>query len=193
VLIVDDLDKIPQKLLGDGGLTNLGNRFLDLAGTLGAINCSLLLTIPIELAYSPFHGRLIDDYGAAIFTVPLVSIADRAGQEIPAAEEALIEILARRAQQAFGGTDRSASVERLFADRDSLLRVVRLSGGHVRGLLVMLTEMLNYSDDLPIPAGTVDRYVGRAARDLARGLSASDKSILEKVARTNEAVEDVRF
>jgi hypothetical protein len=79
VLVIDELDKIPQKVLSDQGLTNHENLFLDNAATLRAISCSLLMTIPIELAYSPAQGRLRDDYGAAIGTIPLVTVADRAG------------------------------------------------------------------------------------------------------------------
>lgn len=195
VLIVDDLDKIPQKVLSDQGLTNHENLFLDNAATLRAINCSLLLTIPIELAYSPAQGRLRDDYGASIVTVPLISVAGRDGRDIPAGEAALTEILGRRARQAFGedSADAIESVGKIFASGELLRRVVRLSGGHVRSLLVLVTEMLDWVDDLPITSETVDRYVSRQAKDLARGLSATDKEILHEVERTKEAAEDPLF
>jgi hypothetical protein len=195
LLIVDDLDKIPQKVLGDQGLTNHENLFLDNAATLRAINCSLLLTIPIELAYSPAQGRLRDDYGAAIVTVPLISIVDRDGKPIPQGEDALIEILGRRARRAFGdeGGDAALAAGQVFADRELLLRVIRLLGGHVRGLLVMLTELLDWVENLPLGQETVDRYVTRAAKDLARGLFASDKEILGQVLRTRGPAEDPRF
>jgi hypothetical protein len=82
LLIIDDLDKIPQKVLSEQGLTNHENLFLDNAATLRAISCSLLMTIPIELAYSPAQGRLRDDYGAAIGTIPLVTVVDRRGDPV---------------------------------------------------------------------------------------------------------------
>jgi hypothetical protein len=40
-------------VLVDGGLTNYHSLFLDGSSALRAINCSMLLTVPIELAYSP--------------------------------------------------------------------------------------------------------------------------------------------
>ena len=193
LLIVDDLDKIPQKVFGERGLTNHENLFLDNAGTLRALNCSVLLTIPIELAYSSAQGRLRDDYGASILTIPLISIADQAGAPTVAGEEALIEILALRAQRAFGGDDPGACVNRIFEDRHLLLRVARLSGGHVRSLLVMLTELIDFVDDLPIGRETVERYIPRAAKDLARGLSPSHKELLRKVEESGQAVEDPQF
>jgi hypothetical protein len=195
LLIVEDTDKIPQKVLGDQRLTNHENLFLDNAATLRAINCSMLLTIPIELAYSPAQGRLRDEYGYSIVTVPLVSIMDREGREVVKGEEALIEILGKRASRAFGyeGDAAARSAEEIFASPELLRRVIRLSGGHLRSLLVMLTEMLDWVDDLPIGPETVDRYVARAARDLARGLFADDKEVLQTVDRTKDAVADIRF
>jgi hypothetical protein len=194
LLIVDDLDKIPQKIVAGAKLTNHENLFLDNAATLRAISCSQLLTVPIELAYSPAQGRLRDDYGANLFTVPLIPIARRDGTPIAVGEGALVEILGRRVRRALGEpADSRAAAARLIDDPALLLRVVRLSGGHVRGLLVMMRALLGMVDDLPIRAVTVDRYVGRTGKDLARGLFAADKEILRQVARTKEPAEDSRF
>ncbi|MFN2629686.1 MAG: hypothetical protein ABR569_13780 [Gaiellaceae bacterium] len=195
LLIVDDLDKIPQKVVAGARLTNHENLFLDNAATLRAISCSKLLTVPIELAYSPAQGRLRDDYGASLFTVPLVPIAQRDGRPIEAGEAALIEILGRRVQRALADApaDPATCAGTLFDGRELLLRVVRLSGGHVRGLLVMMRGLLNMVDELPIGAATVDRYVGRTGKDLGRALFAADREILRQVAATKEATEDSRF
>jgi hypothetical protein len=195
VLVVDDLDKIPQKVLGDQRVTNHENLFLDNAATLRAIKCSMLVTIPIELAYSPAQGRLRDEYGSQIDTVPLVSIVDREGDAVRDGEDALIEMLGRRARTAFGdeGLTPAQSAGEIFASDELLRRVVRMSGGHVRSLLVLLTEMLDWVDDLPIQPDTVDRYAPRAARNLAKGLFGEDKEMLKLVDRTKQAVEDVRF
>jgi hypothetical protein len=195
LLIVDDLDKIPQKALVDQRITNHESLFLDNAATLRALQCSLLLTVPIELAYSPAQGRLKDDYGAAIVTVPLVSLTHPNGDPITAGENALVEVLGRRALRALhdGKGDPAAAAQEIFVDSDLLRRVVRLSGGHVRGLLVMLSELLDWIDELPIDAVTLDQYIPRAAADLARGLFDQDKKILRQVAKTHSSVEDTRF
>ncbi len=197
LLIVDDLDKIPQKVLGNGRVTNHENLFLDNAATLRAITCSLLLTVPIELAYSPAQGRLRDDYGASIVTVPLISINDQEGKHNSSGENTMIEILGRRAQLAFDGDDAAGSpqdaVQRVFADEDLLRRIVRMSGGHVRGLLVLVSELLDWVEDLPITQTTVERYLPRAAKDLARALTPSDRELLTILASTGVAPENPRF
>ncbi len=193
LLIVDDLDKMPKKLVDDRH-TNHEQLFLDNSSTLRAFNCSVLMTIPIDLAYSRAQGRLRAQYGAAIATVPLVTVADRSGAPVGAGVEALVEVVGRRALAAGGGPgDPAACAAALFEDRELLLRLVRLSGGLLRELFVLLTELLDRVDDLPVSRATVERYVPRAAFDLARGLFPADKEVLRQVAATHEAAEEPRF
>jgi hypothetical protein len=62
--------------------------------------------------------------------------------------------LGRRAQRAFGvdAGDAATCAQRIFGDEELLRRVMRLSGGHVRSLLVLVSELLNWVDDLPLSA-----------------------------------------
>lgn len=195
LLIVDDLDKIPQKVLTEQGLTNHENLFLDNAATLRAITCSLLMTVPIELVYSHAQGRLRDDYGRAIATIPLIAVQDRDRAPVAAGEQALIEVIGRRAKVAFAepDTDAATAAQQIFTSKADLTRAVRLSGGHLRGLLVMLTELLDRVDELPISHETLENYIPRAAKDMARGLSPQDREVLRAVASTKEASGDPRF
>jgi hypothetical protein len=194
VLIVDDLDKMSQRTLPDRPATNQEELFLENAATLQAIRCSMLLTIPIELAYSPAQGRLRDEYGASIASVPLISVTDRRG-EPTAGRPAMVEILGRRASKGFGddGLDAASSAQRLFAEPELVEEVVRLSGGHVRSLLVMITALLSRVDELPIGAATFQQCAREEARSLTKGLFPADRAVLAEVARTHEALEDPRF
>lgn len=195
LLIADDLDRIPQKVLTEDGVTNHQSLFLDQAQALRAISCSLLLTVPIELAYSPAQARLRDVYGGAIHTVPLVPIADRAGAPVPAAQDALVEIVGRRARRAFGAADDEPATcaARIFGDEKLLRRVVALSGGHLRSLLVIVSELLDWVEVLPVDAATVDRYASETARNLARALFAHDRELLRHAASDGQSSEDPRF
>ena len=195
LLIVDDLDKIPRKVLTEQGLTNHENLFLDNAATLRAIRCSLLMTVPIELVYSPAQGRLRDDYGGAIATIPLITVQDRNRAPVEAGERALIEVIGRRAKAAFvkPDTDAATAAQQMFTSEADLIRVVRLSGGHLRSLLVMLTELLDRVDELPIPRATLKHYISRAAKDMVRGLLPEGKEVLRAVASTKEESSAPRF
>lgn len=89
--------------------------------------------------------------------------------------------------------DPVAAAKRIFVSSDDLTRVLHLSGGHLRSLLVMLTELLDWVDELPVPTATLDRYLPRAAKDLARGLLPGAKDVLWAVASSKEASSDPRF
>ena len=81
LIIVDQLDRIPQKQLNDRGLTNHEQLFLNSADVLRALQCDVLYTIPIELAYSHCHGRLSSDvFGGAILTLPMITVSGAAGE-----------------------------------------------------------------------------------------------------------------
>jgi hypothetical protein len=195
VLIVDDLDKMSQRTLPDRPATNQEELFLENAATLRAIRCSMLLTIPIELAYSPAQGRLRDEYGASIASVPLIAVTDRNGQPTAAGRPAMVEILGRRASKGFADAadDADASAARLFAEPGLVDEVVRLSGGHVRSLLVMVTALLSRVDELPIGAATFAQCAREETRSLTKGLFPADRAVLAEVAQTQKALEDQRF
>jgi len=157
---VDQLDRIPQKALTDC-LTNHENIFLDNAGTLRALSCDVLYTIPIELAYSRCRARLEDVYGTRILTLPVIPVSERGRRDFAPGLRALCEIVRRRADK--GGV----SLADFFADHALLERLCRLSGGHVRTLFILLRSAIERSDTLPITEDIVQRAVRRSADDFA--------------------------
>lgn len=195
LLIVDDLDRIPQRVLLDGGVTNHHSLFLDGSKELRSINCSMLLTVPLELAYSPAHAALKNTYGGAMHTLPLLPVVGRDGAPIAKGHAVLVEIIGRRAQRAFGtpASDPHACAARIFSDKELLGRVVRLSGGHLRSLLVIVSELLDWIEELPVGPGAVDRYVSESARNFDRPLRPSDRELLRRVAADGRSPEEPRF
>lgn len=182
-------------MLAEQGLTNHVSLFLDNAAQLHDIKCSLLMTVPIELAYSPYQGRLRDEYGGAIVTIPLITVQNRNRSPVPAGERVLAEVVGKRARVALGepAIDPITAAQRIFASEASLTRVLRLSGGHLRSLLVLLTELLNQVDELPIPSTALEHYISKAAKELARGLSPESKEVPRAVASTKDSSSDSRF
>ncbi|MGI9001532.1 MAG: hypothetical protein ACR2GH_07675 [Pseudonocardia sp.] len=173
-IIVDQLDRIPRKQIN--GYTNHENLFLDHNGPLRALNCDVLYTIPIELAYSRAHARLQDAYGSTILTLPAVPVTTRHGDaEFAPGLEMLREIVRRRADKA------GVPLGEIFAEDDLLDEVLRRSGGHVRGLFVMLGSILDRTAELPITQAIVTRGLRRAAADLALPLRAPDWEVLAQV------------
>lgn len=184
LIIVDQLDRIPQKVLNPQGLTNHENMFLDNAGTLRALACDVLYTIPIELAYSPCRRRLQDAYGSEILALPLIPVAGRQGQDNSGGLEALCEVVNRRAAKA------EVRQDEFFAGPDLLKRLCRLSGGHVRSLFILLRSVIDGCDELPATAETIEETVRRAAADLALPLKAGHWRLLREVHATKNPIEN---
>lgn len=127
--------------------------------------------------------------------MPLLPIQTRDGSAIRAGENALIGIVGRRARQAFGTAESqpAACAARVFADEDLLRRVEQCSGGHLRSLLVTMSQLLDWIDELPLDANTVDRYTTATARDFARALFPADRAVLRQVAADGQSSDDPRF
>jgi len=179
-IIVDQLDRIPRKPLN--GYTNHENLFLDHAGPLRSLNCDVVYTIPIELAYSRAYSRLQDTYGSAILTLPAIPVTTRGGEQFKPGVKVLREIVRRRAHKA------GLVLDQVFASPDFLEEVLRRSGGHVRGLFVLLQSILDRSAELPITAPITQRGLRRAAADLAVPLRADDWALLAQVHESRDKV-----
>jgi len=177
LIIVDELDRTPQKQLNDRGLTNHEQLFLNSADVLRALQCDVLYTIPIELAYSYCHGRLADVYGGAILTLPMITVSGEAGRQ---GIKRLIEIVRRRAEAA--GVAKLADL----CDPDDLQRVCRLSGGHPRSLFTLLRSAIDRSDGLPLETQAINRAIRQQASEFGKSLSADQWTALKEVHSTGE-------
>jgi len=183
LLIVDQLDRIPRKVINGRGLTNDENLFLDHAGTLRALRCHVLFTIPTELAYSLRRVDLQNAYGADILALPAIPVHDRDGKACDPGVRSMAEVVKRRAQKA--GLESS----QVFNPPTLLERFVRLSGGHLRSLFVLLRAALDRASHLPITEDIANRAIRRAASDLALPLRRREWEALERVHATKAPLE----
>ena len=122
VVIVDQLDRIPQKLINEHGLTNQRNIYLDHAAILRSLGCHVLYTIPIELAFSEAHLLLRAAYGCDTLLLPLIPISQRTGEDSMDGIRALCRVVQRRIAKT------SATPRQVFED-DVLEQLCRVSGG----------------------------------------------------------------
>jgi hypothetical protein len=182
LIIVDEIDRIPLMFLNDAGLTNHDNLFIGNAGTLRALDCDILYTIHMELAYGHHQAALLDMYGVQLLTLPVVPVIKRDGNKNVKGHEALAEIVRRRVSEA------GLNVKEIFESGDLLDKVLLSSGGHIRTLFILLRSILDRVMELPISRPIVERSLRRAADDLARTLSHQDWELLKRVHETKRSV-----
>jgi hypothetical protein len=174
LLIVDQLDRIPRKVINGHGLTNHENLYLDSSNILRALNCHVVYTAPIELIHSHVRPRLHNLYGQAL-SLPVIPVIDRLGHDSEPGLETMRQIVRNRAEHV------GIPVEEIFADPCSLDRLCRLSGGHVRTLCNLVRSTLEFCGSLPAPADAVQQTVLTWAVDLAEPLSREQWDLLRRI------------
>lgn len=188
VVIADDLDKIPPRVLSDTQhLTNQEQIFVHESQLLRALDCDAIYSIPIELAYSHAQNDLANTYGARPLHLPIIALADRARSPLPAGRGALRDIYDRRVTAA------GAAHERIFADEALLNELLHSSGGHVRSLCIAIREVLRDASRLPLGTDEVRRALKRLHRDMRRGLEAGDAELVRAVADSGEESDEPAF
>jgi hypothetical protein len=180
LLIVDQLDRIPRKLINGRGLTNHESLYLDSSGILRALDCHVIYTAPVELVHSHVRPRLQNLYGQAL-SLPAIPVIDRDGRENEPGCETLRQIVRNRAERAGMGVDE------VFADPSSLGEICRLSGGHVRTLCNLLRSTIELCGDLPLGGDAVLQTARVWAADLAEPLNRADWTLLGQVHQSHEA------
>jgi energy-coupling factor transporter ATP-binding protein EcfA2 len=121
LIIFDNLDRIPK------GVSD--HLFFDYAAQLQELHCTMIYTVPIAALYSP--RNMSNTFGSPNI-VPMVNIYQFERDRCDLAyNEPVLEKMASVIEQ-------RVDVEAVFADRQSLLELVRMSGGHVRQLMQMM-------------------------------------------------------
>jgi len=183
LVIVDQLDRIPQKVINEQGLTNQRNIYLDRAAVLRSLDCHVLYTVPIELAYSDAHLRLKAAYGGETLLLPLIPVSQRNGEDCLEGLRALCRIVHRRIAKT------GATQQQVF-EGDVLERFCRVSGGYICNVFILLRSALERCDKLPITREVADRTIRRQAIDLSLSLQPRHREALRAVHHSKEAFND---
>jgi hypothetical protein len=182
LVIVDELDRIPQKVIDKQGLTNQRNIYLDHAAILRSLDCHVLYTVPIELAFSDAHLPLKAAYGCETLLLPLIPVSRRDGRDSLDGLRALCTIVHRRIAK-------TGATQQVFED-SVLEQLCRVSGGYIRNLFILLRSAIERCDGLPITREVADRAIRRQANDLSLALKPKQWEALRAVHRSKAAFGD---
>ncbi len=176
VILVDDLDKIVLRPHEASKCSTAEYLFVHRQPQLSAFKCHLVYTMPLSLAYSAHQGEIASRYGARVPVIPMTKIAKRPpkrGRYEPGFD-CFRQIIEARLK--------SVEVEeRTVFENDSVRdRLIELSGGQPRELMIMIREAI-VSDTLPIRDAAVDRTEREGQRSYARLLMDEHSKIVESV------------
>nr|HID12534.1 hypothetical protein [Anaerolineae bacterium] len=178
VVIVDGLEKVIYRLIGEEKRSSHEVLFIEHGEQLKAPRCHVIYTVPISLIFDRNVTQVFPD---GYFVVPMVKINEANRSPCQAGREALYEVIARR-----------LDVEAIFESPAQVARLVEMSGGHVRDLLRLVRYAFDYTDERVGPAH-VERACQRLVNEYDRLVRDRDLPHLLQVHRERRAPTDPDF
>ncbi|MGB0561044.1 MAG: ATP-binding protein [Spirulinaceae cyanobacterium] len=182
VVIADSLDRIPSKVIGDS--TNLEQIFVNRADQMRQLQCHIIYTLPVSLAYSPAAAQLANLYDDPQI-LPMVKVRERDGAIYAAGLAKLREMLGKRIENIPEAAGLSLE-NQVFANGELLSRLCLMSGGHIRDLMRFVQNALDWVDTLPITSKAVNRALAQSRQTYHDAVNSEDWKHLVQVAQNKE-------
>jgi len=138
VVIVDNLDRIVPVNRGENK-TNHDEIFLDRGAQLRGLNCHLVYTIPISMAYSNRATDLRDFYDNDPMVLPMIMVTNLDGSRNEQGIARIKDIIDKRIRQFTPFKNPGTEV---FESVEVLDKLCLMTGGHVRNLILLRISLL---------------------------------------------------
>ncbi|MBD2205304.1 ATP-binding protein [Calothrix sp. FACHB-1219] len=185
VVIVDNLDRVDNSLK-PSGYYQPEYLFVERGEQLNQLNCHVIYTIPLVLVFSKALGRLTNRFGVDPKVLPMVPVQVRNGADFEQGITLLKKMIMVRA---FPGVSWEQSqnpnfnlITQVFDSPDTLERICRVSGGHLRNLLMLLFRCLQ-KEDPPISRNCVESVIKQRCNELTLAITSDEWQLLREVAQ----------
>jgi len=111
------------------------------------------------MVFSPTATALVNVFGRRPDVLPMVKVANPEGTDNPAGMEALCEIVRKRLVAA------QVEQQTAFDSTDTLKYLCRMSGGHVRNLLILIRSACTVAGALPLTRHIIEQAVRGMSND----------------------------
>lgn len=164
VVIVDNLDRVDIRPL-PSGRSQPEYLFIDRGEQLRKLNCHVVYTIPLALIFSNDGETLKNRLGGGLTpkVLPMVPVRLRSGEEFQEGIALLRQMVLVRAFPHETTEKQLELITEVFDSSETLERLCRVSGGHVRNLLGLLFDCLR-QDNPPISRECLESVI-RERRD----------------------------
>jgi len=177
VIIVDDLDKMIVKPIGDGKTDSDKHLFLNRSPQMTGFHCQIVFAMPLSLAYSNSQ-QVKDRYCNRLPIVPMVKIRTKPpkSKDYKPGIQAMRQMIDARLKAA------NIPFATVFESDSVCHSLIKLSGGQPSALMGMIPEAV-ISEGLPISDLSLERIRRENKRDYKRPLMLEDWQILEVIRR----------
>lgn len=186
VVIIDNLDRIHLSPKSSGR-SQPEYLFIDRGEQLKKLNCHVVYTIPLVLMFSNELNTLNNRFGVKPTVLPMVTVKTREGTDHSEGMKLLKQMVLARAFPLQSEMTRLNWVTEVFDSLESLERLCRISGGHVRNLLVLLYSCLQ-EDDPPIQRDCLERVICEYRDDLVAVIDNQEMQLLKQILDQRDTV-----
>jgi AAA ATPase domain len=186
VVIIDNLDRVDLSRKASGR-SQPEYLFIDRGEQLKKLNCHVVYTIPLVLIFSNELSTLTNRFGVKPIVLPMVTVISRDGSDHLEGMNLLKQMVLARAFPNLKPEERLGLISVVFDSSETLERLCRISGGHVRNLLVLLYSCLQ-EDDPPIQRDCLEMVIREYRDDLIAAISENEWELLHQILRQRDNV-----
>ncbi len=181
VVIVDNLDRVDSSPKPMGRMQP-EYLFIDRGEQLRRLKCHVVYTIPLALIFSNESEILTSRLGGGVDpkVLPMVPVQSTDGSECAEGMALLRQMVLARAFPNVNLCDRVNLIKEVFDSPETLDRLCRGSGGHVRNLLGLLYSCLQKKNP-PIPLDCVEKVLRERRNKIVLGIKDYEWELLRQV------------
>ncbi|NJK36789.1 MAG: AAA family ATPase [Oscillatoriales cyanobacterium RM2_1_1] len=184
VVIIDNLDRIMNSITATGR-PQPEYLFIDRGDQLNKLDCHVVYTIPLGLIFSTDLGRLVTRFGNDPKALPMVPVTLPDGQPCEAGISYLRQLVMVRAFPNQTLESLEALIPQIFDASETLDRLCRASGGHIRSLLVLLYSCLQ-KEDPPLSRESLEDVILQRRHQLLLAIESDEWQMLRQVGKTKK-------
>ena len=192
VVIVDNLDRIDNSLKPGGSFYQPEYLFVERGEQLNQLNCHVVYTIPLVLIFSNALGRLTNRFGVDPKVLPMVPVKLPDGADFLPGITLLQEMVMARAFPGVSWEQSQHLITEVFEEADSLERLCRVSGGHLRNLLMLLFRCVQ-REDPPLSRKCVESVIKQRCNELSLAITEDEWELLSEVTECKSFRGDERY
>lgn len=186
VVIIDNLDRVDSSPKSTGR-SQPEYLFIDRGEQLKKLNCHVVYTIPLVLIFSNELSTLTNRFGVKPTVLPMVKVKARDGADHDEGLKLMRQMVMMRAFPDLTVAEQLDQVLEVFDSAATLDRLCRVSGGHVRNLLVLLYSCLQESDP-PIQQSCLEMVIREYRDDLISAISNEEWDLLRHILQNQDNV-----
>ncbi|MEW5859479.1 MAG: P-loop NTPase fold protein [Cyanobacteriota bacterium] len=193
VVIIDNLDRVDPQTMPSGS-TLPEYLFINRGAQLRRLSCHVVYTIPLSLIFSNDYEALKNRLGGGVApkVLPMVPVRNRDGCDCEAGMTLLRKMVMVRAFPEANEQQHLELMTKVFDASETLDRLCRVSGGHVRNLLGLLYSCLQ-QEDPPFSRACLENVIKEYRDDLALAIDEEEWDLLFRVVQQQNLKGDKEY